>query len=430
MQFRLISNHKTVVCQNDGTVRKVHHNPPLGWREVLDFVRMLIAPDRNAPSQRTRTDNQPDAPVTAMPTGQPREEELLPKSPDEIVGYFQCGGTNHPLTVLSGAGILKALCGRAQHLGQFAIELYQEAARVLGYGDTMSVVLPEPVLRHKFARTIRAILPEFRRVFQERHRGMEIEGSYSRMLFSSDAAKGNGSNEDVVVFMPRGAGKKSHVEAVAGESGVTLVPFTELLGEQSSGSESGSTGKPEEGTSCPGGASGSENGAVDSTVDQPGTEPQAGDTTSGADGTGSQSGKEPQAGGTTSGADGTGSQSGDEVSESERRKASYNRVMGTTVRAVLELTLPSVSDFSRPDVSGINFASVAKEASDIRRKRIGHKRGNDILPRTATRILGRCVSLKLGHHELGHMSDEQLVSMFIPLAERDERVLSATGTRL
>lgn len=358
MQILMISSFKTVVRLSNGTVRTTRHFPALDYRLVLNFAGMLMAERQAARSGLLKT---------GCKSSSGEHDDQAPRRSQheewEVVGYYD-GFNATPVTVLSGTSILQIVTGRANGgLGQFAIELYQEAARQLGFGIETPVVMPEEELRRLFAPVVRSILPEFRESYRRAHPAGTAGGAYSRLLLGT---RESDSEPKAVASAPE-SGSLSTGNAEQG-SGNGSGECTELAsGSVSTEAGSGNSGSQEASSAAP--------------------IPESG-----------------------------------EMHESTN---SYNRVMAATIRGVIGLV--HLRRLGQPDlhVKGLNFAGIAAFASDIRRLVTGQRRGADIIPRTAMRILGRYQSLGLTPQDIIRQSDDELFASFSMLSARDEEALNA-----
>lgn len=181
MRFQLISNFRTVVKHDDGSLQRIQHNPPLSTAAILDFLQMLTTEPRDLQeSQPNGTDC--DAAETEPRPG--RAAAVVP--PQEIVGFFQNATGCHPLRVASATTILQVVTGRAPaHLGRFAVRLYLEAARKVGFGTTVNPVQDDASLRRLFAKGVRAVLPELRLRYQHQNPDAANDTPYSLRLLGS-----------------------------------------------------------------------------------------------------------------------------------------------------------------------------------------------------------------------------------------------------
>jgi hypothetical protein len=216
----MISNFRTVIRHNDGTVQHIKHCPPLSTRTILEFLQMLMTQPRvltaGAPGEG---DCLPEADNTSPRPGVP----AAPVPEQEIVGFFQDATGCHPLRVASPATILQIVTDRAPaYLGRFAVSLYLEAARRVGFGTTTNPVQDEAALRCLFAKVIRELLPEFRLLFQQPEMDATNDTPYSRRLLGSCGTKAAG--------VPRRKEAEGPTTAVAGVSAGSAPPSLEQPG--------------------------------------------------------------------------------------------------------------------------------------------------------------------------------------------------------
>lgn len=234
MRFQLISNFRTVIKHDDGSLQRIQHNPPLPTATILEFLQMLTTEPRDPLDSQPNATDHVAAEETETNTRQSRHTAAVP--PQEVVGFFQDATGCHPLRVANPTTILQIITGRAPtHLGRFAVRLYLEAARKAGFGTAVNPIQDEASLRVLFAKIIRELLPELRLRFQQQNPDAANDTPYSLRLL------GSFGNPPRVTSSQGGSQAVSSAPAVTSDAGSSAPASCQATEEAAESQSGGST---------------------------------------------------------------------------------------------------------------------------------------------------------------------------------------------